>query len=180
MAKNNLKPVIHLQNNGYFDFTDPENSVYTIEDIARGLSRESRFNGHGSHFYSVAQHSVIISHIVPENLAMAGLLHDASEAFTKDIPKPLKLLLPGYVEIEQRVEAAIFKRFGLDFPMDKEIKVADIICFVSERKAFQPLAPIDKIYKSVIPMEQPIVAWSEKVAYNKFMARYKQLTKEKK
>lgn len=175
MAKNSLKPIICLQNGGWFDFANPESSSYTVEDIARGLARESRFNGHGSDFYSVAQHSVIVSTIVPEHLAMAALLHDASEAFMKDFPKPLKNLLPGYVEIEQRVEAAIFKKFGLEFPMDKEIKIADIICFVTERRDLQPLAPFDKIYKNVTPLEQKIVAQSPKQAYNGFMKRYKQL-----
>ena len=179
MAKNNLRPVIHLQNNGWFDFTDPDNSVYGIEDIARGLSNIARFSGHTQVPYSVAQHSVIISHIVPEDYALQGLLHDAGESFLGDVSKPLKNLLPDYMAIEDRCEAAILKRFGLPFPLDKSIKIADTIVFVTERRDLQPLAPLDKMYKNIKPLDEIIVPWTAKVAYKKFMQRYNQLTKKK-
>src|SRR5690606_24523800 len=60
-----------------------------LRDIARGLSNESRF-GNQTVFYSVGQHSVILSKVVPDHLAAAALLHDAAEAYLGDVPVPLK------------------------------------------------------------------------------------------
>ena len=177
---NKLKPVMQLMNGHFIDFANPENSVYDIEDIALGLSRESRSNGHTSEMYTVAQHCVLVSYIVPEHLALEGLLHDSSEAFHKDLPKPLKVLIPQYSEIELRFEADMAKRFGIQFPFDKEIKLADTIAFVTERRDLSPTTKLDRMYRNVKPLDDVIKPWSSKVAYKKFLKRYYELTKEKK
>lgn len=179
MAKNNLKPVIHLQDGGWFDFTNPEGSQYSIEDIARGLSNIARFSGHTQVPYSVSQHSWIVSHIVPEEYALQGLLHDAGEAFLGDVSKPLKNMLPDYMHIEDSCEAAVLKKFNLPFPLDKSVKIADTIAFVTERRDLQPDAPFDKMYKNIKPLEETIKPWTSKVAYKKFLQRYNELTKGK-
>jgi 5'-deoxynucleotidase YfbR-like HD superfamily hydrolase len=173
--KNKLKPVIHLLNGGYFDFTNPENSIFGIKDIARGLSNIARFSGHTETPYSVAHHSVLVSQTVPEEYAMQALLHDAVEAFIGDVSKPLKNLLPDYMEIEARCESAILRKFNLPYPLDKSVKIADTICFVTELRDLQPLAPLDKIYKNITPLPEKIVPWSSTKAYNEFLKRYKKL-----
>ena len=60
-------------------------------------------------------------------------MHDASEAFICDIPRPLKQLLPNYVAFEQRLEAVIAKQFGTQFPFPPEIKEIDNRLLVTER-----------------------------------------------
>lgn len=121
-----------------FDFTNPTQESICIEDIAAGLSKECRYNGQCRGFYSVAQHSEYCSRIVPPYLAMDALLHDASEAYCKDITRPLKQLLPEYQAIEHRVERAIRIKFGLSICQDPLIKMADNIMLMTERRDLMP------------------------------------------
>lgn len=132
---NYMDPTILTKNGTYFDFTQPSESEIDIESIAHALSHICRFTGHTRQFYSVAQHSVMVSLIVPENLAMAGLLHDAAEAFIGDVAKPLKRLLPDYAAIEKNVEQAVFAHFSVgDDPYHDDVKRADLIMLLTEKR----------------------------------------------
>lgn len=110
---------IRLSSGPWFNYDDPENSKFKLIDIARGLSNTCRFGGQLKQFYSVAEHSVRCAKLalhqydLPCDVVSAVLLHDASEAFCCDIPRPLKLMLKEYKPIEASVQAAIYKRYGL-------------------------------------------------------------------
>lgn len=119
-------PTILLNSGSYFNYEIPHESTWTLDDIAHGLAMTCRFGGQARRYYSVAEHSVYVSRLVPPYLAWDALMHDAAEAFICDMPKPLKELLPDYKVIEKRVEAAIAERHGLRDPMPAEIKLADI------------------------------------------------------
>jgi 5'-deoxynucleotidase YfbR-like HD superfamily hydrolase len=103
-----------------------------ILDIAHALSQTCRFAGHVPEFYSVAQHSVIVSDLLPGQFALWGLLHDASEAYLHDINRPLKRALKEYQDIENRMMAAICVRFGLPVEMPKLVKWADNVVLATE------------------------------------------------
>lgn len=106
----------------------PEADQVDIEDIARGLSKICRFCGQIKDFYSVAEHSVEVMHLVPDRLKLAALLHDASEAYISDIPAPLKKQLPDYQKVEGLIEWAVDEKFGIVFrtPSDYDlVKRAD-------------------------------------------------------
>ncbi len=122
----------------HLDLVDPQPDMIDPFDIVKGLSREARFAGQTSHFYSVAQHCVLASKIVPPAFALEALLHDASEAYIKDIPRPLKQLLPEYRAIEQKLMAAIRHRFGLPAEQSDEVTEADIIMLSTERRDLMP------------------------------------------
>lgn len=115
---------------------DPDPEEIIIEDIAHALSQICRFGGMSTDFYSVAQHSVMVSRIVPPTFALLGLLHDASEAFLGDVIRPLKMLLPEYSRIEQRWEEVILDKFWLRNTENAsvEVKAADRIALATERR----------------------------------------------
>ncbi len=120
------------------DLVDVQPEQICINDIAAGLGKTCRFSGQIRRFYSVAQHSIILSKIVPDRLKKVALLHDASEAYLQDVIKPLKNLLgSSYTDIENKFEHAIFDRFGLDFDLLLEIKPYERFVYEQECKCFR-------------------------------------------
>ena len=108
---------------------DPRPHEVHIEDIAHSLAMQARYAGHCIKFYSVAEHSVLIArHLAAKHapeVALAGLLHDAPEAYCVDIPRPLKPYLTNYRAIEQDNWLAIAARFGLSKELPREVHDAD-------------------------------------------------------
>lgn len=115
----------------------PDPADVSIDDIAHSLSMQCRFTGHVRAFYSVAEHSVRVSRVVPPRDALWGLLHDASEAYLVDLCRPLKRhteLGAHYREIEAKVMAAICLRFGLGPVEPESVKQADRTLLVTEKR----------------------------------------------
>jgi hypothetical protein len=111
---------------------DPRPADIDIEDIAHALSMLCRFGGHCLRFYSVAEHSVLLSrHVAPEHKLWA-LLHDASEAYLVDVPRPLKPFLRGYREAEDKIMRAVCERYRLPPEMPEAVKAADTSLLMDE------------------------------------------------
>lgn len=125
---------------GEFWVLDPQPSEIRIMDISHALSLACRYAGHVSKLYSVAEHSVRVSNIVPPEHALAALLHDASEAYLGDMLGPVKRLpeMAGYKAIEKRLQAAIYQRFGCPAEEHPEIKKADLILLATEIRDLHP------------------------------------------
>ena len=128
------------------DFLSFSECDVDLADIAHGLSMACRFAGQCDRFYSVAEHSVLVSRYVervtnvPGNdLTKTALLHDASEAYLGDVTAPLKMLCPGYEMIERRFQVAIQRAFRLRDGFDHSVvKQCDMRMFYRERDALLP------------------------------------------
>jgi len=104
---------------------DPRPEELDITDIAAALSKQCRYGGHTQRFYSVAEHCVHVASFAPAHLKLTALLHDASEAYLVDMPRPVKASLSQYQALEERLEQVIAKRYGLKWPWDDAVKHLD-------------------------------------------------------
>lgn len=127
---------------GVFYPLDPRPEEVDINDIAHALSQTCRYGGHCTRFYSVAEHCVWVASVLPPHLQLQGLLHDASEAYLVDVPRPVKPFLPGYFEIEAQLEQVIAQRYGLSWPIPAEVKTADSAMLLLERDQIMATPPM--------------------------------------
>lgn len=106
---------IRVYSGGKYYPLDPRPEEIFIEDIAHSISLLCRYNGHIDRFMSVAEHCWILSYQVPQEYALEALLHDASEAYMSDIPRPLKYAeeLKLFREIENINTETINEKFGI-------------------------------------------------------------------
>ncbi|WP_317201710.1 phosphohydrolase [Janthinobacterium sp.] len=155
---------------------EPRIDRVAIEDIAHGLAYQCRFNGQTREFYSVAQHSLVVAALVPPHLRLAALLHDAAEAYLGDMVKPLKVLMPGFGELEERVTALIGAEFGLDFSDYAPIKRADLIALATEKRDLMPHSAERWAYlDGIAPLPETIAPLDPGEAKRRFLARYAEL-----
>ena len=175
------RPDILLVSGKYFDYLHPENNEYTIFDIAHHLSMLCRFAGAVLKFFSVAQHSFIVSRLCPPELALPGLLHDMAEMALVDLPRPLKYICPDYRRIEERVEFPMFRKFGLSYPMDPEVKKADRMALWIEQRDLMPIhqdhwTGFEELDLEAIQRHPTIVPLGPEDARDLFIGEYNRLT----
>lgn len=175
--KPQLLPTILTRAGHYFNFQHPERSEILVQDIAHALANTCRFGGHTREFYSVAQHCILASQIVPARDAFAALMHDAAEAYVGDIPTPLKQLIPDFKTIEKRVEQAVLNRFCLALPLPESVKHADLVLLATERRDLMPPDDAEEweLIRHVAPMPRTIRPWTPEMAFNAFTTRFNQV-----
>lgn len=105
------------------------------EDIAASLSKLCRYAGHTSRFYSVAEHCVLLSAVVPIEHALWALLHDAAEAYIGDLPRPIKRRFPEFEEAEARILSSVSRAFSLPSRIPGTVLEADLRITNDERAA---------------------------------------------
>jgi 5'-deoxynucleotidase YfbR-like HD superfamily hydrolase len=176
------------------DLTDPSPLDVEISDIAHGLARVARWNGQtsGKHAYSVAQHTLLVDDIAmvtAPDLGASGrlalMLHDAPEYVIGDLISPFKALLGGeYRAVEQRLLAAIHRRFGLPVPLpDKltaRIKAADRIAAYFEATELAGFSPAEGLRYFGRPGGfsrdgLDLSPWPAAQAERRFLSRFKAL-----
>lgn len=155
---------------------DPRPAEIDPEDIAHALSLLCRYGGHVDRFYSVAEHCVLMSRAVAPENALAALLHDATEAYVCDVPRPLKRVLAGYGAIEAATWAAIVTRFAVDLTLPEEVKDADNRILLTERNALMRRAERWGVDDEHAPLPVEIVGWSPADAERFYLDRLDELT----
>lgn len=175
----------------YFKFLEPGKHTFDVHEIAYALSFINRFTGHAGG-YTVAQHSVLVSYIVPQEYALEGLMHDAAEAYVGDVASPLKQLIKYvYKPIEHDIERALMAQHGCVFPLPASIKHADLVMLLTEHRDLmkrtmetlreqdcvlwpQDIEPLPRRFFGLMPA---IIRWPAWYARYRFVKRYKELTK---
>lgn len=156
---------------------DPRVEEINITDIAHGLSHVCRYGGHCRRFYSVAEHAVLVSLMVPERFAMEALLHDSSEAYIGDMIRPIKHSpeMRVFRTAESRIEACVFTAFGVKQTPEshRAVKAVDDRILVDEINALMP-NPSAYLARmaDVQPLGIPIAGWPSWLAKANFLDRY--------
>lgn len=158
----------------------PRREDVATEDVLRGLAFTRRFAGQTRKFYSVAEHSVLGSVLAEDMggrpLARQFLLHDATEAWIGDMPRPLKYEMARFREVEARIWNVVADRYRLPRRLDDRVKQIDNIMCVTEKLALMPHAENwpslpDSLADSSITIE----AWPPSTALRRIARRFREL-----
>lgn len=153
---------------------DPREGDVFIDDIAHALSLLCRFGGHCQRFYSVAEHSVLLARAAPALYQKWALLHDASEAYLVDVPRPIKPFLVGYSEAEAKIMEAVAVRFHLHLGLPDIIKQLDKRILMDERAQNMARAPIEWS-TATEPLGVELQFWSPELARAEFLVTFERL-----
>lgn len=175
---------MQIANGHIFHPLDPRVNEVHIEDIAQSLSRQIRYNGMSDLSISVAQHSCQCAWLAEQtggnhDVQLALLMHDAAEAYIGDMIRPLKVLIPEFKEIEDRIMAVIIAKYDLPLITPKAQKYYDNLALAWEKR---------DIYQSSrewphmldVPKWLPVMApWSLNYAEFRFLKLFEYLTMER-
>lgn len=162
-----------------------------IEDIAHALSNQCRFSGHVPCFYSVAEHSIRVAERAQvlsgdltwradtahttHSTARQALLHDASEAYIVDIPRPIKRApeFTFYRAVEKQLQVFIYERFGLPAQDSDWCKLADMELLRAEAEEFFPEQHTEwETYEAQEFKLSGFVGWSPRRAKQAFLESF--------
>jgi uncharacterized protein len=175
------RPYISTVKGNRFYLDDPQ---FNIDEMAHALAMICRYGGHCRRFFCVAEHSILVA-MICEQLELAdpyeGLMHDGHEGYLLDLPKPWKAALPGYVELERRLESSMRIQFGLPPEISKGAKTADLVALALESRLLLPnqgkdfewpegiLGLAGKLY------DIKLNCWPPEIARSHFIATYNEL-----
>ena len=170
--------LIQVASGEYVNPLEPWGFTPRIDDIAHALAQINRFTGHTAAPYSVAEHSVRVSEACPPGLELAGLLHDAAEAYLGDCASPLKHH-PTFGSAYRYAEDALQERIDYRFRVDSHhpaVRRADLVLLATEKRDLMPPGPEWAVLAGVRPLPGSINTWPPSFARRRFLARYHDLT----
>lgn len=158
------------------DLFDTKPEQIDFNDIAHALSLLCRFTGHTREHYSVAQHCVLVSKLLPEEIQIYGLLHDAHEAYLGDINTVVKRVINRSIlsEVAENLDQAIYAAAEVRAPSavtKAAVKAADLQLLMTERRDLMSKPPRDwGDFESIIPVDDIVEPWRATLAETLFKA----------
>ncbi|MEY2893917.1 MAG: hypothetical protein RJA98_3825 [Pseudomonadota bacterium] len=151
------------------DLLCPAPESIDIYSVAWSLSQLNRFTGHALRPYSVAEHSLLVSHIAETQLGLdvngqlAALLHDAHEAFCGDLHTPGKQIVgEAWQRFERHLEAHTHRAFAISTASrihGAAIKLADLMALATERRdLLAPHLPAWPVLRDIQPVDTDLRA----------------------
>lgn len=153
------------------DLKEPNPNDIRIDDIAHGLSRQYRYGG-ALGDYTVAQHCVLVakcvydnwpgeSHQGLEDAMRLALMHDAAEAYIRDMPTPAKRLLPDYINLETDLLGVILSKFEVLSQWTDMVREADSSACGAESRQFVlhlQIADMDDLFPpEILPIDRDML-----------------------
>lgn len=168
-----------------FDYKKAIDDDINVMDIAVQLSREPRWASATKQTFTVGQHSVLTCDHVADNGGtpvdqLLALMHDATEAYTKDIPRPLKNCLPGYKELENKIwDRICLKFFNQRVTLPSIVKLADGAMLNAEDRDLRAYYHSDdstlRDIGQAMPYTKKIEPWPEATIILEFLSRFSML-----
>lgn len=122
-----IPPEFRTTSGKLIDFRNFCESDLDIESAANGLATVQRWGGQANNRITVAEHSLAVCSILPDQYKFDGLMHDISEGILGiDAAKPIKNILPDFQELEDRIMRLASKKWGFRYPLPAIIKEADM------------------------------------------------------
>lgn len=174
-------PYINVYGFRQVSMTAPNVKGLPLQAVARSLSHICRFAGNLGEFYSVAQHSVLVSWLAPEGWGLEALLHDAAEMFTGDITRPVKSMFPAIDVQELKLLDALLAEFGArprsEWPAG-QIGKADDLALACEMRDLWGRPQYPPTYEGDLPRVS-VIPVGHREAYDLFMKRAEELQAER-
>lgn len=161
--------------------------VGPIEEIAHSLAGEFRFTRQTKERYTVAEHCVRGSRLLPAAFAGAFLLHELSEVYLPDLAAPIKHLVwvdvpegpIRWADLERQHTRTILEALGLasiePLIYSPEIKTMDLAMLAAEKRDLCGPSPEDwslDVLPASVDVSHP---WPPEVAYVEFLLRFRDL-----
>ena len=152
-----------------------------IRDIAHGLSQVNRWNAQTITRYTTAEHSLYVSRLLPNQLKLYGLLHDASDAYLPDVPHALKYnkIMDDFRILESEIQDKIYQKYDIQYTPEAEklLKYADnITAYWEYKKLFTKDIGHMDIHKEISKrVRVDIKIYQSKVIESKFLKEFKRL-----
>jgi hypothetical protein len=163
-----------------FFFMRPTPDMIDVADIAYALGRLCRYGGHTQQFYSVAEHSVLLARWLEAGgcdalTVFSGLMHDATEGYLVDIPRPIKHVLRDYRVIEDGLAMAIHDKFGVLYPLPRIVHEADSRILVDERAQAMSDSGNEWGTDGLVALGVSLQFWLPDEAPHRFLAEFARL-----
>lgn len=160
-----------------FNILNPTPDMIDIIDIAKGLAYKPHFSGFSPKFFSIAEHCLLVENMVESQdknnykARLEALLHDGSEAYTGDMIKPIKNLLPNFVIIEKKIQKTVYDKYNI-IPNGYSIWIKKFDNWAQDIEAG---VFFDKMSPRVKQLESYIKYLSPEDAYQAFLDKFNYL-----